>query len=108
MGDDFDWIKRMVAREAEAGELPPGGATGGVSAKGRVFARAGRVLAAAEALIVAERVCRERCEDYERTVQHEMRIGRPTRRCRTAMEAKDAARKACDDALADLLAAGEP
>jgi hypothetical protein len=108
MADDFDWLKRMVEREAAVGEFPPGGASGGVVAKSRAFARAGRVLAAAEALIAAERVCRERCEDYERTVQHEARIGRPTRRCRMAMEAKDAARKACDDALADLLAAGEP
>ena len=103
MGDDFDWLKRMVERESAAGEFPPGGASGGVVAKGRAFARAGRVLAAAEALIVAER-----CEDYERTVRHEVRIGRPTRRCRMAMEAKDAARRACDDALAALLAAGEP
>lgn len=35
MGDDFDWIKRMVAREEELGELPPGGASGGAVAGGR-------------------------------------------------------------------------
>lgn len=33
--DDFDWLKRMVALEDGLGEFPPGGASGGVVAKGR-------------------------------------------------------------------------